>query len=209
MIHADDDSGGHRQRRDQDAEVRPSDLGVCVREARHQTGDGGRKKREPRARRAVSYKYVKRPIRGLGYVYNRQGKLEIMMPKSGRQTFVFSSAPRVISRATVAGKNESQGPLGTCFDIRHHDDRMGEDTWEHAERALDDEEFALALATPPCTLPAPFPSAFGVSAPSARRPPLLFCPINREPRAPRDVLRYPSPRRPHGGRHVGARGAGI
>ncbi|GGI95577.1 stage V sporulation protein AD [Alicyclobacillus cellulosilyticus] len=68
------------------------------------------------------------------------------MPKSGRQTWVFASAPRVISRATVAGKNESQGPLGTCFDIRHHDDRMGEDTWEHAERALADEAFALALA---------------------------------------------------------------
>jgi stage V sporulation protein AD len=61
------------------------------------------------------------------------------MARVGRQTYTFDSEPRIIGAATVAGKAESAGPLGEYFDIRHDDDRLGMDTWEHAEQALFDE----------------------------------------------------------------------
>ncbi|MCL6548472.1 MAG: stage V sporulation protein AD [Alicyclobacillus sp.] len=68
-----------------------------------------------------------------------------MVPKTGRQTWTFPSQPRLVAAATVAGRNESEGPLGPHFDIRHADDRMGFDTWEHAEQALFDQAADLAL----------------------------------------------------------------
>jgi stage V sporulation protein AD len=58
------------------------------------------------------------------------------MPRTGAQTWLFPSHPRIISRATVAGKTESEGPLGHLFDRLHSDDRMNMDTWEHAEQHL-------------------------------------------------------------------------
>ena len=32
--------------------------------------------------------------------------------------------------ASIVGKNESEGPLGACFDMRCSDDYFGEKTWE-------------------------------------------------------------------------------
>ncbi|MBX5436146.1 MAG: stage V sporulation protein AD [Alicyclobacillaceae bacterium] len=67
------------------------------------------------------------------------------MPRTGKQTWTFSSPPRLVAVATVAGRNESEGPLGQHFDIRHDDDRAGFDTWEHAEQALFDQAANLVL----------------------------------------------------------------
>lgn len=67
------------------------------------------------------------------------------MPKVGKQTWLFASQPRVISTGTVAGKTEGEGPLGGLFDVRHSDDRINFDTWEHAEQALFNEAANLAI----------------------------------------------------------------
>lgn len=58
------------------------------------------------------------------------------MPRIGRQTWLFSQPPELVGTATVAGATESRGPLGDYFDIRHTDDRLGKNTWEHAEQAF-------------------------------------------------------------------------
>ena len=47
--------------------------------------------------------------------------------------------------ASVVGKNESEGPLGACFDMRCADDYFGEKTWEKAESEMQRRAFALAL----------------------------------------------------------------
>ena len=47
--------------------------------------------------------------------------------------------------ASVVGKNESDGPLGACFDMRCADDYFGENTWEKAESEMQRRAFALAL----------------------------------------------------------------
>lgn len=67
------------------------------------------------------------------------------MPKAGKQTWVFQTQPTIVSTGTVAGKTESEGPLGGFFDVRHKDDRLNFDTWEHAEQALFNEAANLAL----------------------------------------------------------------
>lgn len=68
------------------------------------------------------------------------------MHKAGKQTWIFPSSVAVKSTGTVAGKLESEGPLGRLFDVTHEDDRMHHDTWEHAEQALFDESANIALA---------------------------------------------------------------
>jgi len=68
------------------------------------------------------------------------------VPKTGKQTWTFTSEPRIVERATVAGKTESEGPLGELFDVRHTDDRFNSDTWEHAEQAMFNEAANFALS---------------------------------------------------------------
>lgn len=61
------------------------------------------------------------------------------MPKIGRQTWQFPSRPGVVATGTVGGKTESEGPLSAHLDIRHGDDRLGLNSWEHVEQRLFDE----------------------------------------------------------------------
>ncbi len=63
----------------------------------------------------------------------------------GRQSFVFSNPPSVLSYASVAGKKESQGPLGGSFDITSQDTTFGEKTWEKAETQMQKQALELAL----------------------------------------------------------------
>ncbi|MCL6625536.1 stage V sporulation protein AD [Alicyclobacillus shizuokensis] len=63
----------------------------------------------------------------------------------GAQTWRFARPPRVLVTATVAGKNEGEGPLGDEFDVRHNDDRLGLNTWEQVEQHLFDEAVEVAL----------------------------------------------------------------
>lgn len=54
----------------------------------------------------------------------------------GKQSFVLEQSPVITCWASVAGKKESQGPLGTTFDLTHNDAYFGEKTWEQAERKM-------------------------------------------------------------------------
>lgn len=63
----------------------------------------------------------------------------------GKQSIVFEKAPYIVTSASIAGKKESEGPLGNMFDIVGKDDLFGEDTWEAAESTLQKEACLLAL----------------------------------------------------------------
>ena len=63
--------------------------------------------------------------------------------KKGKQSFVPASPPVITAWATVAGKKESEGPLGNTFDVKSNDSYFGQKTWEQAERHMQQ----LALET--------------------------------------------------------------
>ncbi len=54
----------------------------------------------------------------------------------GKQSILFQNAPYIIATASVAGKKESEGPLGSLFDIVNEDPMFGQNTWEEAESEL-------------------------------------------------------------------------
>lgn len=51
----------------------------------------------------------------------------------------------IISTASVVGKKEFEGPLGSLFDLHGDDDRFGKETWEMAEGEMQRLAFNLAL----------------------------------------------------------------
>lgn len=59
--------------------------------------------------------------------------------KRGRSSFVFSNAPVITTWASVAGKKESEGPLGSTFDKTSKDTYFGQKTWEQAEKAMQEQ----------------------------------------------------------------------
>lgn len=59
-----------------------------------------------------------------------------MPEKIGRQTVKLKESPVIIASAGVVGKKEGDGPLKNEFDLIFEDGRMGEDSWEKAESAL-------------------------------------------------------------------------
>lgn len=63
----------------------------------------------------------------------------------GKQSLQFSEAPYIISSASIVGKKEGEGPLGSCFDVVGEDDKFGQNTWEEAESTLQKEAFAMAV----------------------------------------------------------------
>lgn len=56
--------------------------------------------------------------------------------KRGRQSFIFEKPPVICAWASVAGKKESEGPLGKTFDIVQTDSFFGQKTWEQAEKRM-------------------------------------------------------------------------
>lgn len=54
----------------------------------------------------------------------------------GHQTLVFSKPPIITAWASVAGKKESEGPLGKYFDKVSKDTLFGQKTWEQAEEYM-------------------------------------------------------------------------
>ena len=56
--------------------------------------------------------------------------------KRGQQSFVLPQMPVITAWASVAGKKESEGPLGHLFDITSQAAFFGQDTWELAEKQL-------------------------------------------------------------------------
>lgn len=59
-----------------------------------------------------------------------------MSKRCGEHTIMLSTTPAILGYAAVGGKKEGEGPLGGYFDAIFPDARLGMDTWEQAESAL-------------------------------------------------------------------------
>ena len=68
-----------------------------------------------------------------------------MIKRIGARTIGFEEMPTIIGYASVAGKKESEGPLGDCFDKLIFDSYDGLDTYEQAESQFQTEAVSLAL----------------------------------------------------------------
>jgi len=60
------------------------------------------------------------------------------------QLIRFENAPRILSKATVVGRKEMQGPLAQYFDISDETDKFGKKTFEQAENEM--QRLALEAA---------------------------------------------------------------
>jgi len=56
--------------------------------------------------------------------------------KRGRQSFLLPNPPAISAWASIAGKQESEGPLAHYFDICSKDTYFGQTTWELAEEHM-------------------------------------------------------------------------
>ena len=63
--------------------------------------------------------------------------------KCGKQSFYLETPPVITAWASVAGKKESEGPLGSTFDETSSDTYFGEKTWEQAEKRM--QQSALSI----------------------------------------------------------------
>ncbi len=68
------------------------------------------------------------------------------LKRIGQRTVEFPSLPVLIGFASVAGKKESEGPLGNSFDYVATDTTLGESSWERAESHMQKEALGRALA---------------------------------------------------------------
>lgn len=53
--------------------------------------------------------------------------------------------PSIAAWSSVAGKKESEGPLGGCFDLTEQDSHFGKKTWEQAESELQHRTIELLM----------------------------------------------------------------
>lgn len=65
--------------------------------------------------------------------------------RKGHQSWIFKSKPTIISSAVVGGPFEAKGPLAGDFDILHKDIRLGQDSFEKAEKKLLEQACELAI----------------------------------------------------------------
>lgn len=68
-----------------------------------------------------------------------------MPERIGAYTVGFANRPAILGYAAVGGKKEGEGPLGAYFDAIFADARLGCDTWEQAESALQREALTRAV----------------------------------------------------------------
>ena len=52
------------------------------------------------------------------------------MKRVGRYTISLETAPKIAGYASVVGKKEKEGPLGSEFDRSYKDTSLGESSWE-------------------------------------------------------------------------------
>jgi stage V sporulation protein AD len=55
---------------------------------------------------------------------------------AGKQSIIFKNPPLILSGSSIAGKKESEGPLGSFFDEIEEDPMAGGKSWEDAESRL-------------------------------------------------------------------------
>ena len=65
--------------------------------------------------------------------------------QTGKASLSFHRPVFIQSCASVAGKKEGEGPLGSCFDQVWEDPMFGMDTWEAAESTMQKQAAFLAL----------------------------------------------------------------
>ena len=70
----------------------------------------------------------------------------LMPQRIGKRTIMINGLVTIHSAAGVAGKKETEGPLGKFFDKTYSDDTLGKTSWEKAESALQQDAASLALA---------------------------------------------------------------
>lgn len=63
----------------------------------------------------------------------------------GKQSILFPNAPTITAWASVAGKKESEGPLGSYFDQTSQDTYFGQKSWEKAECHMQKTALSLLL----------------------------------------------------------------
>jgi len=63
----------------------------------------------------------------------------------GHQTWVFPNKPAILSTGTVVGPFEGKGPLANDFDLIHDDLWIGEDSFEKAEKKMEEEACEVAV----------------------------------------------------------------
>lgn len=56
--------------------------------------------------------------------------------KRGKQSFILQKSPTITEWASVAGKKESEGPIANTFDVKQEQTYFGEQTWEQAEKRM-------------------------------------------------------------------------
>ena len=64
---------------------------------------------------------------------------------TGSASMNFQNPVYIVSCASVVGKKEGEGPLGSKFDLVCEEPMFGEDTWEAAESTMQKEAAELAL----------------------------------------------------------------
>ena len=67
------------------------------------------------------------------------------MKRTGERTLVFENKPVIKGYASVAGKKESEGPLGKFFDKIIYDPYNGLETFEDAESSFQTEAVSMAI----------------------------------------------------------------
>lgn len=63
----------------------------------------------------------------------------------GKQSISFETPPCIVSCGSVVGQKESEGPLGSCFDLIEEDPMAGSENWEEAESTLQKLAAKIAL----------------------------------------------------------------
>ncbi len=63
-----------------------------------------------------------------------------------KQSIMFKNKPLIKSWASVAGKKESEGPLGAYFDVTTDDDMFSGKNWEQAESRMQTEAVKKAIS---------------------------------------------------------------
>lgn len=67
------------------------------------------------------------------------------MQTKGKQSIEFKKDVFILSGASIVGKKEGEGPLGTCFDRIEEDPMVGMKTWQEAESMLQKKAAELAI----------------------------------------------------------------
>lgn len=71
-----------------------------------------------------------------------------MNQRVGRSSIRLAQPVCVIAGASIVGKKEGEGPLGTLFDMVGEDDLFGCKTWEEAESNLQKDAVYMVMERP-------------------------------------------------------------